>query len=131
MAQHEGSGARVSTVVHEGEEIKVGQWLNNLRKRWDTLPTEHLQAVTAAGLTPVTLKRASSSSPTVRVLAAAAVNVPPRPPSARATGPASRQSGTGSRSPRRRAACGRQRKRRPRISRPPRRAPCRCKALTA
>lgn len=51
MAQHEGSGVRVSTVVHEGEEIKVGQWLNNLRKRWDTLPAEHLQAVTAAGLT--------------------------------------------------------------------------------
>lgn len=40
------------TVVHAGEEIKVGQWLTNLRKRWDTLSAEHLQAVTAAGLSP-------------------------------------------------------------------------------
>jgi superfamily II DNA or RNA helicase len=40
------------TVTIDGEEIKVGQWLNNLRKRWDTLPAEQLQAVTAAGLAP-------------------------------------------------------------------------------
>ncbi|RLU82555.1 helicase [Streptomyces griseocarneus] len=39
------------TVTLNGEDYKVGQWLNNLRKRWDTLPPEHLQAVTAAGLT--------------------------------------------------------------------------------
>ncbi|WP_424892193.1 Helicase associated domain protein [Streptomyces sp. XH2] len=39
------------TVLLDGEVYKVGQWLNNLRKRWDTLPAEHLQAVTAAGLT--------------------------------------------------------------------------------
>uniref|UniRef100_UPI000ABCA28F Helicase associated domain protein n=1 Tax=Streptomyces graminilatus TaxID=1464070 RepID=UPI000ABCA28F len=41
------------TVTLDGEEFKVGQWLNNLRKRWDTLPEDHLQAVTAAGLTPL------------------------------------------------------------------------------
>ncbi|MEU7072984.1 Helicase associated domain protein [Streptomyces narbonensis] len=39
------------TVTVDGEEYKVGQWLKNLRKRWDELPTEHLQAVTAAGIT--------------------------------------------------------------------------------
>ncbi|MFI5987734.1 Helicase associated domain protein [Streptomyces sp. NPDC051555] len=39
------------TVTVDGAEHKVGQWLNNLRKRWDTLPEEHLQAATAAGLT--------------------------------------------------------------------------------
>ncbi|MEU6350092.1 Helicase associated domain protein [Streptomyces sp. NPDC047072] len=39
------------TVTVDGTEVKVGQWLNNLRKRWDALPAEHLQAVTAAGLT--------------------------------------------------------------------------------
>ncbi|WP_331728980.1 Helicase associated domain protein (plasmid) [Streptomyces avidinii] len=40
------------TVTVDGEEVKVGQWLKNLRKRWDTLPPEHLQAVAEAGLTP-------------------------------------------------------------------------------
>ncbi|MGQ4404433.1 Helicase associated domain protein, partial [Streptomyces hayashii] len=40
------------TVTVDGEEFKVGQWLKNLRKRWDKLPPEHLQAVTEAGLTP-------------------------------------------------------------------------------
>ena len=39
------------TVTVDGEEYKVGQWLKNLRKRWDTLPPEHLQAVTEAGIT--------------------------------------------------------------------------------
>jgi len=39
------------TVNVDGEEIKVGQWLKNLRRRWDSLPPEHVQAVTAAGLT--------------------------------------------------------------------------------
>ncbi|MFD0501627.1 helicase associated domain-containing protein [Streptomyces rhizosphaericus] len=39
------------TVVLDGAEFKVGQWVNNLRKRWDSLPDQHLQAVTAAGLT--------------------------------------------------------------------------------
>ncbi|MFI6688082.1 Helicase associated domain protein [Streptomyces sp. NPDC050485] len=39
------------TVTIGGEEHKVGQWLTNLRKRWDTLPDEHLHAVTTAGLT--------------------------------------------------------------------------------
>ncbi|MFD6967426.1 Helicase associated domain protein [Streptomyces sp. NPDC059949] len=39
------------TVTVDGQQHKVGQWLNNLRKRWDSLPDEHLQAVTAAGLT--------------------------------------------------------------------------------
>lgn len=39
------------TVTLNGEEYKVGQWLKNLRKRWDKLPPEHLQAVTAAGIT--------------------------------------------------------------------------------
>ncbi|MEU0222445.1 hypothetical protein ABZ281_48905, partial [Streptomyces sp. NPDC006265] len=39
------------TVTVDGEEIKVGQWLKNLRRRWDSLPPEHVQAVTAAGLT--------------------------------------------------------------------------------
>ncbi|WP_327740465.1 Helicase associated domain protein (plasmid) [Streptomyces nojiriensis] len=40
------------TVTVDGEEFKVGQWLKNLRKRWDTLPPQHLRAVTEAGLTP-------------------------------------------------------------------------------
>ncbi|MBT1186766.1 DEAD/DEAH box helicase family protein [Streptomyces sp. CJ_13] len=40
------------TVTVDGEEVKVGQWIKNLRKRWDTLPPEHLHAVTEAGLTP-------------------------------------------------------------------------------
>ncbi|MGW1159339.1 Helicase associated domain protein [Streptomyces sp. NPDC002519] len=39
------------TVVLDGAEFKVGQWVNNLRKRWDSLPDHHLQAVTAVGLT--------------------------------------------------------------------------------
>lgn len=39
------------TVTLDGEEYKVGQWLKNLRKRWDELPPEHLHAVAAAGLT--------------------------------------------------------------------------------
>ncbi|WP_416963835.1 Helicase associated domain protein [Streptomyces sp. Agncl-13] len=39
------------TVTVDGEEFKVGQWLKNLRRRWDSLPPEHVQAVTAAGLT--------------------------------------------------------------------------------
>ncbi|MGW7328695.1 Helicase associated domain protein [Streptomyces sp. NPDC054840] len=26
------------TVTVDGEEFKIGQWLKNLRKRWDTLP---------------------------------------------------------------------------------------------
>ncbi|NBM19777.1 helicase associated domain-containing protein, partial [Streptomyces sp. GC420] len=39
------------TITLDGEEYKVGQWLKNLRKRWDELPPEHLQAVTAAGIT--------------------------------------------------------------------------------
>ncbi|MCL3998989.1 DEAD/DEAH box helicase, partial [Streptomyces lavenduligriseus] len=39
------------TITLNGEEYKVGQWLKNLRKRWDDLPPEHLQAVTAAGIT--------------------------------------------------------------------------------
>ncbi|MFE9121346.1 Helicase associated domain protein [Streptomyces sp. NPDC007172] len=39
------------TVTLNGEEYKVGQWLKNLRKRWNELPPEHLHAVTAAGLT--------------------------------------------------------------------------------
>ncbi|MGW7197329.1 Helicase associated domain protein [Streptomyces chryseus] len=39
------------TVTVAGEQHKVGQWLNNLRKRWDTLPDEHVQAIIAAGLT--------------------------------------------------------------------------------
>ncbi|WNI20022.1 DEAD/DEAH box helicase [Actinacidiphila sp. ITFR-21] len=39
------------TVTVDGEEFKIGQWLNNLRKRWDDLPQEHLDAVLTAGLT--------------------------------------------------------------------------------
>ncbi|MFD8727775.1 Helicase associated domain protein [Streptomyces sp. NPDC059611] len=39
------------TVTVNGEEVKIGQWLKNLRNRWDTLPAAHLQAVTAAGIT--------------------------------------------------------------------------------
>ncbi|MFE0776997.1 Helicase associated domain protein [Streptomyces sp. NPDC058861] len=39
------------TVTLNGAEYKVGQWLKNLRKRWDELPPEHLQAVTEAGIT--------------------------------------------------------------------------------
>ncbi|WP_241678969.1 DEAD/DEAH box helicase [Streptomyces lasalocidi] len=39
------------TVILAGAEYKVGQWLRNLRKRWDTLPPEHLRAVTEAGIT--------------------------------------------------------------------------------
>nr|WP_024126847.1 DEAD/DEAH box helicase [Streptomyces sp. F2]AHE39611.1 Helicase [Streptomyces sp. F2] len=39
------------TVTLNGEEYMVGQWLKNLRKRWDKLPPDHLQAVTAAGIT--------------------------------------------------------------------------------
>ncbi|MFI6113216.1 Helicase associated domain protein [Kitasatospora sp. NPDC051164] len=39
------------TVTVDGEEFKVGQWLKNLRRRWDSLPPEHVQAVTAVGLT--------------------------------------------------------------------------------
>ncbi|MET9118840.1 Helicase associated domain protein [Streptomyces longwoodensis] len=39
------------TVILAGAEYKVGLWLKNLRKRWDTLPPHHLQAVTEAGIT--------------------------------------------------------------------------------
>ncbi|MFD8947586.1 Helicase associated domain protein [Streptomyces xanthophaeus] len=39
------------TVTVDGQEVKVGMWLRNLRRRWDSLSPEHLQAVTAAGLT--------------------------------------------------------------------------------
>ncbi|MFJ4151882.1 Helicase associated domain protein, partial [Streptomyces galbus] len=39
------------TVTLAGKEYKVGLWLKNLRKRWDTLTPEHLQAVTEAGIT--------------------------------------------------------------------------------
>ncbi|WP_060880710.1 DEAD/DEAH box helicase [Streptomyces scabiei] len=50
------------TVTVDGEEFKVGQWLKNLRRRWDSLPPEHVQAVTAAGLTrhPQTPEAAAS-----------------------------------------------------------------------
>ncbi len=58
-----------------------------------------------------------------------------RPPHGRRSagrcGSVRRQSGTGSWNPRRRAAPGRHRSRRARASRPPRSAPCRCRALTA
>jgi superfamily II DNA or RNA helicase len=39
------------TITLGDAEFKVGQWLKNLRRRWDELPPEHLQAVTAAGIT--------------------------------------------------------------------------------
>jgi len=51
------------TVTLDGEEFKVGQWYNNLRKRWDTLPDQHLQAVTAAGLTRHAQHDAASATP--------------------------------------------------------------------
>ncbi|MEU5958247.1 Helicase associated domain protein [Streptomyces sp. NPDC047525] len=51
------------TVLVNGEEFKVGQWLNNLRKRWDSLPPDHLQAVTAAGLTRHAQQPAETASP--------------------------------------------------------------------
>lgn len=38
------------TVMVSGEEVKVGQFINNLRKRLDRLTPEQLQQVTAAGL---------------------------------------------------------------------------------
>ncbi|MEU0957831.1 hypothetical protein ABZ353_36740 [Streptomyces niveus] len=50
------------TVTVDGEQHEVGQWLNNLRKRWDTLPDGHLQAVTAAGLTRHAQKATDTSS---------------------------------------------------------------------
>ncbi|MGW0885700.1 hypothetical protein [Streptomyces sp. NPDC002671] len=49
------------TVIINGEEFKVGQWLNNLRKRWHTLPDDQLQAVTAAGLTRHALPASGTS----------------------------------------------------------------------
>lgn len=52
------------TVIIDGAEFKVGQWYNNLRKRWDSLPDQHLQAVTAAGLTRHAQQDAPSPTPT-------------------------------------------------------------------
>jgi len=39
------------TVQVQGQDVKVGQFVNNLRRRWDTLTDEELQAVEAAGIT--------------------------------------------------------------------------------
>ncbi|MCM2430978.1 Helicase associated domain protein [Streptomyces sp. RKAG337] len=40
------------TVLVDGEEVKVGQFINNLRKRLDRLTPEQMQQVTTAGLAP-------------------------------------------------------------------------------
>ncbi|MCG7522879.1 Helicase associated domain protein [Streptomyces sp. OfavH-34-F] len=40
------------TVVIDGEVVRVGQFINNLRKRLDRLTPEQLEQVTAAGLVP-------------------------------------------------------------------------------
>ena len=38
-------------VVVDGETVKVGLFINNLRKRWDRLTAEQLDQVAAAGVT--------------------------------------------------------------------------------
>jgi hypothetical protein len=40
------------TVIIDGREVKVGQFINNLRKRLDRLTPQQLDQVTAAGLAP-------------------------------------------------------------------------------
>ncbi|TGB05596.1 DEAD/DEAH box helicase [Streptomyces sp. MZ04] len=54
------------TVIVDGEEHKVGQWLNNLRKRWDALPDEQLQAVTAVGLSRHAQQAVAHTTPASR-----------------------------------------------------------------
>ena len=40
-----------ATVEMDGEVVRVGQFINNLRKRWDRLTPEQLELVEAAGVT--------------------------------------------------------------------------------